>query len=117
MRGDDMPRRNQRREGGQVSKRTFSSRGAIVNGDGLHWRPDLEKLVEPSGRCGGRPDGKLRFVGEDVADAALKQAQRRRNWQNNPHAEKRYYWCSKCSTDLEQSYHLTSADYPGGNNE
>jgi hypothetical protein len=108
-----MPRRNNARRSGQVSKRRVASRDVTVGAKAPRWRPELEEMVQPSGRCEGRPDGKLRFVGEDVADAALAQAQRRRSWQNNPHAEKRHYLCPKCSTLDEPAYHLTSVDYNG----
>jgi hypothetical protein len=109
-----MPRRkrNAVNTRAQVSKRGVFSRGVIVTTDLPTWRPDLEAQVEPAGRCGGRPNGKFRYLGEDVADQALKQAQRRRKWQNNPHMETRYYACSMCSVAGEPAaYHLTSKDY------
>lgn len=97
----------------QVSKRGVFSRGAVVQPHSPTWHPSLETPVEPDGRCGGRPDGKYRYVGEDKAEAALKQAQRRRQWQNNPHAESRYYECKKCTLagDDAPAFHLTSKNY------
>lgn len=109
-----MPRKNRsvKPTRNQVSKREVFSRGAIVQSGAPTWRPDMETQVEPVGRCGGRPDGKFRYLGEDMADAALKQAQRRRKWQNNPHAETRFYACTSCSVAGEPTaYHLTSKDY------
>lgn len=110
-----MPRRNgkpARSRTPQVSKRGVFSRGAVTAGSAPTWHPDLETPVEADGRCGGRPDGKLRFLTEDIADAALKQAQRRRNWQNNPHREERFYECSNCG-----AYHLTSEPLKKAPNE
>lgn len=110
-----MPRRNGnigRGRNGQVSKRTYFSRGAVVQPKSPTWHPSMEIPVEPVGRCGGRPDGKFRYLGEEMAQAALKQAQRRRQWQNNPHAETRYYVCPTCTVAGEpDAYHLTSKDY------
>jgi hypothetical protein len=101
-----MPRRNGKsatRRTPQVSKRAVFSRGAVTGTGAPTWHPDMETPVEADGRCGGRPAGKLRYVTEETAEAALKQAQRRRGWQNNPHRETRFYRCTNC-----EAYHLTS---------
>lgn len=117
-----MPRRNAPRDNGQYSKRRgMFSRGVAVsdgNNPANRWRPAVEEMVQPSGRCGGTPAGKLRFLGEEVAAAALEQTRRKRHWQGSDHVEKRYYACKKCSIDGEPTaYHLTSVDYNGSDDE
>jgi len=111
-----VPRRNRPRDSGQDSKRRgMFSRGVKVsdgNNPANRWRPSVEEMVQPSGRCGGTPAGKLRFLGEETAQAALEQAQRKRRWQNSDHVEKRFYPCRKCSVEGQPiSYHLTSEEY------
>lgn len=71
-------------------------------------RVKLESLVLPDGKCprpGRRP--KARFLTEEKAKRALRQAQLQRSRVGSGHVEKRYY---KCPEEGCGGYHLTSRE-------
>jgi len=105
-----MPRHTHPKGSRQVSKR----RGVFLRGAAINTGPKLviqpgslvtkrTTVVDFDGRCGGRPNGKKRYVGWARAQAALKEVRRIRRDADSATAETTAYLCPQgCG-----AYHLT----------
>lgn len=105
-----MPRHTHPKGSRQVSKR----RGVFLRGAAINTGPKL--VIQPGslvtkrttvvpfdGRCGGRPNGKKRYVGYQRAKEALEEIRRIRRDSDSATAETTFYWCPlNCG-----AYHLT----------
>lgn len=69
---------------------------------------DVEKIVVPQGRCGGRR-GKYGYATEEIALEALDHAKQTRAKKRSAVVEKRAYQCPRCKL-----WHLTSQEKPNG---
>jgi hypothetical protein len=106
----DMPRRTHPRGSRQVSKRrgVFLRDATINTGPKLIIQPGVlvaqrSASVPFDGRCGGRPNGKKRYVGWQRASDALDEIRRIRRENDSSTAETSFYLC----TDKCGAYHLT----------
>ena len=107
-----MPRRTHPKGSRQVSKR----RGVFLRGAAINTGPKRviqpgtlvvkrTTVVEFDGRCGGRPNGKKRYVGYQRAKDALREIRRIRRDADSSTAETTIYPCtSGCEKGV---YHLT----------
>lgn len=69
---------------------------------------DVENIVVPQGRCGGKR-GKFGYATEEIALRALDHAKQTRAQKRSDHVEKRAYQCPRCKL-----WHLTSQEKTHG---
>lgn len=106
-----MPRKNnsarQRNIKGRLDRREYGT-SRIPEPPVKHYETPLEQLIVPDGKCSFRVrTPKARFATKARAEAALRQAQRKRNALGSGHVEKRVY---KCPDGGCEGWHLTSRD-------